>query len=458
MSVFLSFHFIFFQLCGVGVRLLGSKLESSCSGSQPAVPLSEKSEEAKLLISHRCGLFDNPDLTLSICEGHVTKLTTNFHRDFVTKRVCFWNDTSRHGTTVTASRVPTNQWMREVTLEECKQLMKNNEKVLIPLGGLVCVYCNPLLKAAALPPPEAMDSQSLTDSSQDLFISQGHSQGSDSSYHPDSQEFKDERRLKLNEFNRMNNSNVDCRYVTEKPLNQQVKSERSHTMNAIGASFNSVLNTISRAPGDRGCLWKAAKHSRIVERLILTVPALTDVFLEEIIKSWNGAGNNRERIQILSVVVVIYTFNYLDHFNRNPSKKPKHSEDSDEDFENEDFQKRLTISWSPKLTEYLYDQAKNHFYRNERALVPVITEPRFAHKIKPEVLNAIFDFFSSKDVIQVRSIKYIYFEWSPSDPSHVCSSVARTNVGRNEFVNQWIWKNRDKSVSKDPYHFVHSLS
>ena len=41
---------------------------------------------------------------------------------------------------------------------------------------------------------------------------------------------------------------------------------------------------------------------------------------------------------------------------------------------------------------------------------------------------------------------------------HVCSSVARTDVGRNEFVNRWIWKNWDKSVSKDPYHFVHSLS
>ena len=45
-----------------------------------------------------------------------------------------------------------------------------------------------------------------------------------------------------------------------------------------------------------------------------------------------------------------------------------------------------------------------------------------------------------------------FFEWSPRedrakrDPSHVCSSVARANVGRNEFVNRWIRKNPPKSV------------
>ena len=54
-------------------------------------------------------------------------------------------------------------------------------------------------------------------------------------------------------------------------------------------------------------------------------------------------------------------------------------------------------------------------------------------------------------------------KWSPRedrakrDPSHVCSSVARTNVGRNEFVNRWISKNRPKTVKEQLDHFFHSL-
>ena len=379
--------------------MVKSKLESACSGTIESI--TEKPEDVQLLLRYRSGQFDENNLDIDVCKSHEERLSVNFKRDYVLKRVCFWKNSLRHGETASTSRV-TGTWMREVTLQECKQLMQKEDPILFPLGGLICAFCLGLLKAECQPPVEPMDeSQSLTDS-QD-FPSQGTSR-SDPDFLLSSQEQKDDRKLKLNDFNRANQHFVECRYVTETPWKNQVKSQRHHTMTIIGTSFNSVLKTISRAPGDRSELWKAAKTSRIVERLILTAPAeLTDVFLEEIIRSWNGAGTNRERIVILSIVVIIYSFGYLNNFNQ----KPEHildPDDSDEEFEEEQSQRKIVHFWNPKLTKYLYDQAKNHFFRHERALAPIITQPRYAFKIKEDVLNAIFDFFSSKDVVQVLHI------------------------------------------------------
>ena len=57
----------------------------------------------------------------------------------------------------------------------------------------------------------------------------------------------------------------------------------------------------------------------------------------------------------------------------------------------------------------MYNAAKNHYFRSERALAPLITQPRYAWRINEETLTAIFDFFSSRDVVQAVATKKIDF-------------------------------------------------
>ena len=76
-----------------------------------------------------------------------------------------------------------------------------------------------------------------------------------------------------------------------------------------------------------------------------------------------------------------------------PSKRPK------ENFADADVSK--FPHFEPPLTVYLYEKARKHIMRNERILAPLLAEPRAVWKIDQTMVQIIFDFYTSPNIIQV---------------------------------------------------------
>ena len=56
--------------------------------------------------------------------------------------------------------------------------------------------------------------------------------------------------------------------------------------------------------------------------------------------------------------------------------------------------------WIPKLTKHAFTTAKAHVLRNEQILKELVTAPRTVRRISEPVIEMLFEFFSSKSLVQ----------------------------------------------------------
>ena len=212
------------------------------------------------------------------------------------------------------------------------------------------------------------------------------------------------------------------------------ESRKRHLQRIVAAALVSTLRAITPNKKNQLELMKDVIKKKKIEMALDEIQE-EQGFMPSIIKDfmiyYNSTEDRNERLKCIAILSQYYTYAELKRYN--PPRRNSQADTSESEGE-ENVRKAETLFWKYPLTKYFFHKARLHFKLNGHGIAPVLKKQRIVHRIKPEVVEAIYSFITSNEI--TKAVAFGTYRIKKSDGSSALVAKNIRNFNKDELVRK----------------------